>query len=102
MSNIDNNPAGGLGLLEQIDLAAQSTNGWAVLLFNDPVNLMDYVTGVLMDVCKVSKDKAENLMLIAHMDGKVPVYEGGKEECQTIVEKLGSYQLWASLTKVGA
>ncbi|MCX6420857.1 MAG: ATP-dependent Clp protease adapter ClpS [Actinobacteria bacterium] len=72
---------------------------WITLVWNDPVNLMSYVTYVLMSYFKFSKEKAEELMLQVHNDGRAVVSSGSKEEMERDVEAMHSYGLWATMQK---
>jgi ATP-dependent Clp protease adaptor protein ClpS len=94
-------PQGSTGLLERTDEATASDTPWQVLLHNDPVNLPGYVTGVLVKVLEVSKDKAETLMLTAHTTGKAAVSDGTLAECEGLAAALMAHTLWASIEKAG-
>lgn len=72
---------------------------WITLVWNDPVNLMSYVTYVLMSYFKHSKEKAEELMLQVHNDGRAVVATGSKEDMERDVEAMHSYGLWATMQK---
>ncbi|MGW3244023.1 ATP-dependent Clp protease adaptor ClpS [Streptomyces sp. NPDC001070] len=80
---------------EHTDIVTPSA--WAVLLWNDPVNLMSYVVRTLVRVLSVSEDEAERLMLLAHTHGKTAVFSGGREECEVIATRLMSASLWATV-----
>lgn len=77
----------------------QTTPPWSVVIFDDPVNLMAYVTLVLKRVFGYSKAKAEKLMLEVHNAGKSIVWTGEKEQAELYVQQLHSHQLKASLQK---
>ena len=72
---------------------------WVCIVWNDPINLMNYVTYVFMTYFKYSKEKAENLMLQVHNDGKAVVSSGSREEMEKDVNAMHSYGLWATLQK---
>jgi len=72
---------------------------WITLVWNDPVNLMSYVTYVLMSYFKYSKEEAEALMLQVHNDGRAVVATGSKENMERDVEAMHSYGLWATMQK---
>lgn len=72
---------------------------WKVIVYDDPVNLMEYVTLVLMKVFSYSKKKAEVMMLQVHNDGKSIVWSGEKELAELYVQKLLECQLTASLER---
>jgi len=68
-------------------------------VWNDPINLMNYVTYVFMTYFKYSKEKAETLMLQVHNEGKSAVSAGSREEMERDVNAMHSYGLWATLQK---
>lgn len=72
---------------------------WITLVWNDPVNLMSYVTYVLMTYFAYPREKAEKLMLQVHQEGRAVVSSGTREEMERDVEALHSYGLWATLQK---
>jgi ATP-dependent Clp protease adaptor protein ClpS len=72
---------------------------WVCIVWNDPINLMNYVTYVFMTYFKYSKEKAESLMLQVHNDGKAVVSSGSREEMEKDVNAMHSYGLWATLQK---
>lgn len=67
------------------------------IVWNDPVNLMSYVTYVFQTVFGYSKEKAEKLMKDVHHKGKAVVSSGTREEMERDVQILHSYGLWATL-----
>ena len=70
---------------------------WITIVWNDPVNLMSYVTYVFQKVFGYPKAKAEKLMLDVHHKGKAVVAVGAHEEMERNVEILHGYGLWATL-----
>ncbi|GAA1731513.1 ATP-dependent Clp protease adapter protein ClpS [Nonomuraea coxensis DSM 45129] len=66
-------------------------------MWNDPVNLMSYVTYVFQTVFGYTREKAEKLMLDVHHKGKAVVSSGTREEMERDVQILHSYGLWATL-----
>lgn len=72
---------------------------WNVLVHDDPVNLMDYVTFVLMKVFGYPENKAKTLMMQVHQLGRSIVWSGGREKAELYVQQLQSHQLKASLEK---
>ena len=72
---------------------------WITLVWNDPVNLMSYVTYVLISYFAYSKEEAEALMLQVHNDGRAVVSSGSKENMERDVEAMHSYGLWATMQK---
>ena len=70
---------------------------WITIVWNDPVNLMTYVTHVFMTVFGYPKAKAEKLMLDVHHKGKAVVSTGTRERMELDVNTLHGYGLWATL-----
>jgi ATP-dependent Clp protease adaptor protein ClpS len=70
---------------------------WVTIVWNDPVNLMSYVTYVFQQVFGYPKAKARKLMLDVHHKGKAVVSVGAREEMERDVEVLHGYGLWATL-----
>jgi ATP-dependent Clp protease adaptor protein ClpS len=70
---------------------------WIVIVWNDPVNLMTYVTLVFQRLFGYSKAKAEHLMMQVHYEGKAVVSSGTREKCELDVSKLHAAGLWATL-----
>jgi len=87
------------GNLSQIEKEELITTSWICIVWNDPINLMNYVTYVFMTYFKYSKEKAENLMLQVHNDGKAVVSSGSREEMEKDVNAMHSFGLWATLQK---
>ena len=72
---------------------------WVVVVWNDPVNLMSYVTWVFQKLFGYSKAKAERLMLDVHTKGRAVVSSGSRESCEIDVAKLHAHGLWATMQK---
>jgi ATP-dependent Clp protease adaptor protein ClpS len=72
---------------------------WVTVVWNDPVNLMSYVTYVFQKYFGYSKKKAEKLMLEVHEDGRSVVSSGSREEMERDVQAMHEYGLWATLQK---
>lgn len=70
---------------------------WIVLVWNDPINLMTYVTFVLQKVFGYSHEKAESLMLDVHQKGRAVVSNGSKEKAELDVFRLHEHGLWATM-----
>ena len=71
---------------------------WLTIVWNDPVNLMTYVTYVFQRVFGYSKAKAEKLMLDVHHKGKAVVASGAREAMERNAETLHGYGLWATVS----
>jgi ATP-dependent Clp protease adaptor protein ClpS len=72
---------------------------WITLVWDDPVNLMSYVTFVFTDYFHYSRAKAKKLMMQVHNEGKAVVSSGSREEMERDVQAMHSYGLWATLQK---
>ncbi|NYI69226.1 ATP-dependent Clp protease adapter ClpS [Spelaeicoccus albus] len=72
---------------------------WVTLVWNDPVNLMSYVSYVFRSYFGYSKSKAEKLMLQVHNDGKSVVASGSREEMERDTEAMHGYGLWATFQR---
>jgi ATP-dependent Clp protease adaptor protein ClpS len=70
---------------------------WIVIVWNDPVNLMTYVTYVFQKLFGYSKEKAEKLMLQVHNEGKAVVSDGTREKAEYDVSRLHAHGLWATM-----
>ncbi len=74
---------------------------WHVIVYDDPVNLMNYVTMVIQRVFGYPAGTAERMMLEVHQKGKSVVWTGGRERAEHYVQQLQSYQLLAAMKKAG-
>ena len=70
---------------------------WVVIVWNDPINLMEYVTFVFQSLFGFSKDKATKLMLDVHQLGRATVSTGTRERCELDVMRLHEHGLWATM-----
>jgi ATP-dependent Clp protease adaptor protein ClpS len=70
---------------------------WIVLVWNDPINLMTYVTWVFQKLFGYSKHKAEQLMMDVHTKGKAVVSQGPREKAELDVFRLHEHGLWATM-----
>jgi ATP-dependent Clp protease adaptor protein ClpS len=70
---------------------------WVTLVWNDPVNLMTYVSYVFRTHFGYSQEKADALMLDVHQEGRAAVSTGTREEMERDVEAMHGYGLWATL-----
>lgn len=80
-----------------IDTTVEIDRPWIVLVWNDPINLMSYVTYVLQKVFGYSHEKAESLMLDVHEKGRAVVSNGSKEKAELDVFRLHEHGLWATM-----
>ncbi len=72
---------------------------WVTVVWDDPVNLMSYVTYVFMSLFNYSKERATELMLLVHNEGRAVVSSGRREEMERDVARLHEFGLWATLAR---
>jgi ATP-dependent Clp protease adaptor protein ClpS len=92
-------PQTGTVQIEQTQTDAALDTPWNVVVYNDPINLMSYVTLVFQRVFGYPRPKAETLMFEVHTKGRSLVWSGGHEQAEHYVHQLHSYQLLARLEK---
>lgn len=74
---------------------------WMTVVWNDPVNLMSYVSMIFRTYFGVDRLRAEALMLQVHNDGWAVVANGSREEMERHVEAMHDYGLWATVQRAG-
>jgi ATP-dependent Clp protease adaptor protein ClpS len=74
---------------------------WLVVVWNDPINLMPYVTFVFQKLFGYSKSKAHKLMLDVHYKGRAVVSSGPRERAELDVSRLHQHGLWATMEQSG-
>jgi ATP-dependent Clp protease adaptor protein ClpS len=84
---------------EEIQAIFNSDKPWVTIVWDDPVNLMTYVTYVFMELFGYPKERATELMLKVHNDGKAVVSTGSREEMEHDVARLHEFGLWATLQR---
>jgi ATP-dependent Clp protease adaptor protein ClpS len=72
---------------------------WITIVWDDPVNLMSYVTHVFMTVFGYPKPKATKLMMDVHQKGKAVVSSGPRERMESDVARLHEFGLWATVAQ---
>ena len=72
---------------------------WVTIVWDDPVNLMNYVTYVFIKLFNFSPEKAHKLMMQVHNEGKAVVSSGTREEMERVVQQLHEHGLWATLQR---
>jgi ATP-dependent Clp protease adaptor protein ClpS len=70
---------------------------WIVIVWNDPINLMSYVTFVFQKLFGYGKEEATRLMLQVHNEGKAVVSSGTREKAEYDVARLHAHGLWATM-----
>ncbi|APT85351.1 Clp protease ClpS [Corynebacterium aquilae DSM 44791] len=87
------------------DVAVEVTTAenlpWLCIVWDDPVNLMSYVTYVFHTVLGYDKKRAQELMMKVHVEGKAVVSSGEKDKVEADVKKLHTAGLWATMQQGG-
>jgi ATP-dependent Clp protease adaptor protein ClpS len=92
-------PAGDTAVAERPIEQIIPETPWVTIVWDDPVNLMSYVTHVFTTYFHYTKSKAEKLMLQVHNEGKAIVSSGSREAMERDVTAMHGYGLWATLDK---
>jgi ATP-dependent Clp protease adaptor protein ClpS len=79
------------------DTTVDPDRPWVVIVWNDPINLMSYVTYVLQKLFGYQREVAEKLMLQVHYEGRAVVSSGTREKAELDVFRLHEHQLWATM-----
>ncbi len=74
---------------------------WSVIVHNDPITKMEYVTMVFQKVFGFARAKAQKHMLEVHHTGRSAVWSGGRERAEFYVQQLHGYQLLATIESTG-
>ncbi len=90
-------PGGGTAIQERVEDQRLAQEPWVCIVWNDPVNTMQYVTYVFQSYFGFTKEKATRLMLEVHNEGRSAVAMGTKDEMERDVTAMQSYGLWATL-----
>lgn len=83
----------------ELPLAEKS---WQTVVWDDPINLMSYVTYVFQQHFGFDEPRANELMLRVHHEGSAVVAEGAREDMEMHVEAMHGYGLWATIREGGA
>ena len=81
----------------ELDEVVATDRPWLVIVWNDPINLMSFVTFVFQKLFGYSKAKARKLMLQVHNEGRAVVVNGTRERCENDVARLHAHGLWATM-----
>ncbi len=79
--------------------ACASTGPWRTVVWNDPVNLMSYVSLVFRRYFGYSRAVAEKLMMQVHQEGRAVVSRGAREQVERDVQAMHSYGLQATIER---
>lgn len=82
-----------------VDASVTDAVPWVAIVWNDPVNLMSYVTYVFQKLLGHPRATAEKLMLDVHHKGRATVSHGTKDAMEAVVTKLHGAGLWATLAQ---
>ena len=87
--------------LERTELVEQQQldTPWVTIVWNDPVNLMTYVSYVFRSYFGFARERAEELMMQVHENGRAVVASGAREEMERHVEAMHDFGLWATVGK---
>lgn len=82
-----------------VDDKTQPDRPWLVIVWNDPINLMSYVTWVFQKLFGYPREKATRLMLQVHNEGRAVVSNGNREKAELDCFRLHAHGLWATISK---
>jgi ATP-dependent Clp protease adaptor protein ClpS len=81
----------------EVETVGSTERPWVTIVWDDPVNLMNYVTYIFQKLFGYSEAKATELMLKVHHEGKAVVSSGPRESMEVDVTKLHAAGLWATM-----
>lgn len=87
--------------VEEVAAVQQAAREWTTVVWNDPVNLMTYVTWVFRTYFGYSREKAEGLMLQVHQRGRATVSRGSLEQMEKDTQAMHGFGLWATVEPSG-
>jgi ATP-dependent Clp protease adaptor protein ClpS len=89
------------GRIEDIDSGevAKQARPWLVVVWDDPINLMPYVTYVFQKLFGFARHKAERLMMQVHNEGRAVVSSGAREKAELDCQRLHAHGLWATISQ---
>lgn len=85
----------------EVDVASSENLPWMCIVWDDPVNLMSYVSYVFQTVLGYDKKRANELMMQVHTEGKAAVSTGERDKVEADVKKLQIAGLWATMQQAG-
>jgi ATP-dependent Clp protease adaptor protein ClpS len=86
-------------VIEYTDVLEAEDRPWVTIVWDDPVNLMHYVTYIFQKLFGYSKSKATELMLQVHQEGKAVVTAGSRDKMEHDVQRLHAAGLWATMQR---
>lgn len=87
------------GVFQEEKTAVAADVPWNVVVHNDPITKMNYVTMVFRRVFGYSKERAEKHMMEVHQKGRSIVWSGARERAEMYVQQLHTFQLLSTLEK---
>lgn len=85
--------------VEYTEILEAEDRPWVTVVWDDPVNLMHYVTYIFQKLFGYSKAKATELMLQVHNEGKAAVSSGSRDKMEHDVQRLHEAGLWATMQR---
>jgi len=85
--------------IEHTEILEAEDRPWVTVVWDDPVNLMHYVTYIFQKLFGYSKGKATELMLQVHNEGKAVVSSGARDKMEQDVQRLHAAGLWATMQR---
>jgi ATP-dependent Clp protease adaptor protein ClpS len=85
----------------RVEESVRTADTWVTIVWNDPVNLMSYVTYVFRSYFGYPTEKAERLMMQVHQAGRATVSEGSREQMEIDVQAMHGFGLWATTQASG-
>lgn len=85
--------------LDETDVVTDPDLPWITIVWNDPINLMNYVAHVFRSYFGYSREEAERLMLLVHHEGHAVVASGPREEIERHAQAMHDYGLQATIAK---
>ena len=88
-----------IGSVLEEDVLVSFDIPWILIVWNDPINLMNYVVHVFRTYFGYSKDEAVRLMMLVHNEGRAVVASGNREEMERHAQAMHEYGLWATMDR---
>lgn len=82
---------------QETDVVVDAARPWVTIVWNDPVNLMSYVSYVFQSYFGYDERKANQLMMQVHHEGRSAVSSGSREKMEIDVQAMHSFGLWATM-----
>lgn len=87
---------------QEADVVVEPARPWVTIVWNDPVNLMSYVSYVFQSYFGYDERKANQLMMQVHHEGRSAVSSGSREKMEIDVQAMHSFGLWATMQQEDA